>query len=63
MKNTPFPRRLITIVAIIPVTKAGSYREMQDCYTSGKVAIDNGKAMIEKGYGKFIKRGKSSLVV
>ncbi|KAB2880598.1 dihydropyrimidinase [bacterium] len=29
----------------------------------GKVAIDNGKALIEKGYGKFIKRGKSSLVV
>lgn len=29
----------------------------------GKVAIDNGKTMIEKGYGKFIKRGKSSLAV
>lgn len=29
----------------------------------GKVAIDNGKTMVEKGYGKFIKRGKSSLVV
>ncbi|MBL7996780.1 dihydropyrimidinase [bacterium] len=29
----------------------------------GKVAIDNGKAMIEKGYGKFIKRGRSSSAV
>ena len=29
----------------------------------GKVAIDNGKAMVEKGYGKFVKRGISSLVV
>ena len=29
----------------------------------GQVAVDNGKTMIEKGYGKFIKRGKSSLVV
>jgi dihydropyrimidinase len=29
----------------------------------GKVAIDNGKVLIEKGYGKFVKRGKSTLVV
>ncbi len=29
----------------------------------GKVAIDNGKAMVEKGYGKFVKRGKTSMVV
>ena len=29
----------------------------------GQVAIDDGKALVGKGYGKFIKRGKSSLVV
>jgi dihydropyrimidinase len=29
----------------------------------GKVAIDNGKVIIEKGYGKFIKRAKSSSVI
>jgi len=29
----------------------------------GKVAIDNGKVLVEKGYGKFVKRGKTSLVV
>jgi dihydropyrimidinase len=25
----------------------------------GKVAIDGGEAKVEKGYGKFIKRGKN----
>ncbi len=29
----------------------------------GQVAIDNGKALVEKGYGKFVKRGKTSLVI
>ena len=29
----------------------------------GKVAIDNGKEKIEKGYGKFVKRGKVSKVI
>lgn len=29
----------------------------------GKVAIDNGKVLIEKGYGEFVKRGEVSKVV
>ena len=29
----------------------------------GKVAIDNGKEKIKKGYGNFVKRGKVSKVI
>ncbi len=29
----------------------------------GKVAIEQGKALVDKGYGQFIKRGQSSLVI
>jgi len=29
----------------------------------GKVAIDNGKVLIDKGYGEFVKRGKAGLVI
>ncbi len=29
----------------------------------GRVAVDNGKTVVEKGYGQFVRRGKTSLVV
>lgn len=29
----------------------------------GKVAVDNGKVLIDKGYGEFVKRGKAGLVI
>lgn len=29
----------------------------------GKVAIDNGNVLIDKGYGEFVKRGKAGLVI
>jgi dihydropyrimidinase len=29
----------------------------------GKVAIENGEVKIDKGYGQFIKRGKTSMVI
>jgi dihydropyrimidinase len=29
----------------------------------GKVAVDNGNLKVEKGYGQFIKRGKTSIVI